>query len=190
MNSTRMWMVRAGEDAYLFNDFKNKNIITIGFNDIGDISKMKDYIEIRNTVKKIHPEYKEGQISLSAGMLSKFKFDFNGRNRRPPKDPVNTLLSYAYSLLAKDVTVICLAVGFDPFLGFYHRPRYGRPALALDVMEEFRPIIADSVVLSVINNGVLDRNDFIQRGPSCTMKPAARKKFIQTYAKDVQNLDI
>ena len=70
-----------------------------------------------------------------------FWFDFEGRNRRPPRDPVNALLSLGYSLLAKDLTVACYAVGFDPMLGFYHQPRFGRPALALDLMEPFRPLI-------------------------------------------------
>jgi CRISPR-associated protein Cas1 len=64
-------------------------------------------------------------------------FDFDGRNRRPPLDPVNAMLSYAYALLAKDFTVTSLAVGLDPFMGLYHKPRYGRPSLALDLMEEF-----------------------------------------------------
>jgi len=60
-------------------------------------------------------------------------------------------LSFAYSLLTKDLTIVCHAVGFDPFIGFYHQPRFGRPALALDLMEGFRPLIADSTVLSAIN---------------------------------------
>ena len=66
-------------------------------------------------------------------------FDFNGRNRRPPRDPVNCLLSYVYALLTKDLTAVAIAVGFDPYLGVFHRPRFGRPALALDLAEEFRP---------------------------------------------------
>ncbi|MBI2190454.1 MAG: CRISPR-associated endonuclease Cas1 [Planctomycetes bacterium] len=110
-----------------------------------------------------------------------FDFNFEGRNRRPPLDPVNAMLSYAYSLLAKDCMITAMSVGFDPYLGFYHQPRYGRPALALDLMEEFRPIIGDSVVLWVINNGVLKPSDFIRRGPSCAMTPEARKKFIEAY---------
>ncbi len=80
-----------------------------------------------------------------------FSFDFTHRNRRPPRDPVNALLSLAYSVLAKDLTIVCHAVGFDPFLGFYHQPRFGRAALALDLMEPFRPLIADSAVLNAIN---------------------------------------
>jgi CRISPR-associated protein Cas1 len=77
------------------------------------------------------------------------------RNRRSPTDPVNAMLSLAYSMLAKDRTLAALAVEFDPYLGFYHQPRFGRPALGLDLMEEFGPLIAESTVLSCINNRVI-----------------------------------
>lgn len=104
-----------------------------------------------------------GQFSglLRPGSDTLAAFDFNKRNRRPPRDPVNALLSFAYALLTKDFTTTLFAVGFDPHLGFFHQPRYGRPALALDLMEEFRPLIADSVVLTLINNGEVRPEDFI-----------------------------
>ena len=89
----------------------------------------------------------------------RFDFRFTRRNRRPPTDPVNALLSLAYSLLAKDCTLAVLAVGFDPCVGFYHQPRFGRPALALDLMEEFRPLVAESAVLSCVNNRVVSRSN-------------------------------
>jgi len=98
------------------------------------------------------------------------------------------MLSYAYGLLAKDLAVTVLAVGLDPFMGFYHKPRYGRPALALDIMEEFRPIVADSVVISVINNGMLTPEDFVHRGPAVAFKDTARKKFIQAYERRLDSL--
>ncbi len=91
-----------------------------------------------------------------------WKFDWRGRNRRPPRDPVNALLSLGYSMLAKELTGVCHSVGLDPFLGFMHQPRYGRPALALDLMEEFRPLVADSVAISLINRGELGPEDFIR----------------------------
>lgn len=90
-------------------------------------------------------------------------FDFTHRNRRPPKDAINCLLSYGYSMLAKELTVTTLAVGFDPYIGFYHRPRYGRPALALDLAEEFRPLIVESTVLLLVNNGEMSGSDFVVR---------------------------
>lgn len=115
-------------------------------------------------------------------------FDFQGRNRRPPRDPVNALLSMAYSLLVKDLTATLIGIGFDPYLGFYHRPRYGRPALALDLAEEFRPIIADSVVLQVINTGEIQPQHFVQRGPACNLTPAGRKAFITAYERRLDSL--
>ncbi|MBP7864683.1 MAG: CRISPR-associated endonuclease Cas1 [Acidobacteria bacterium] len=115
-------------------------------------------------------------------------FAMDGRNRRPPRDPVNALLSYAYALLAKDVSVTLLAVGFDPFLGFYHRPRYGRPSLALDLMEEFRPLVADSAVLTAVNTGVVSEGDFIFRAGAVSIQPRARTRFIQAYERRMDTL--
>ena len=110
-------------------------------------------------------------------------FDFERRNRRPPRDPVNALLSFAYALLTKDLVIAVTSVGLEPLLGFYHQPRFGRPALALDLMEEFRPLIADSVVLTVINNGIVDRGDFTTLAGACSVKPQARKKIIEAHER-------
>jgi CRISPR-associated protein Cas1 len=129
-----------------------------------------------------------GMLKGRAGVKTAWTFDFNGRNRRPPRDPVNALLSYAYALLAKELAVTALIVGFDPMLGFFHQPRYGRPSLALDVMEEFRPLVADSVVLNVINTGIVTPDDFIQRGPAVALNPEARKKFLRAYEARLDTL--
>ena len=110
-------------------------------------------------------------------------FDFKKRNRRPPTDPVNALLSFAYSLLVRAWTVTLTAVGFDAFRGLYHQPRYGRPALALDLMEPFRPIVADSVVLQVINNGEVRTTDFKFAGESVALTPDGRRKFIAAFER-------
>lgn len=112
-----------------------------------------------------------------------FAFDFMNRNRRPPADPVNALLSYAYTLLARTWTVAVTAVGFDAYRGFYHQPRYGRPALALDMMEPFRPLVAESSVLSAINNGEVRPSDFISVAGSVTLTEAGRKRFIATFER-------
>jgi CRISPR-associated protein Cas1 len=111
------------------------------------------------------------------------EFDFDGRNRRPPKDPVNALLSLAYAMLTREWTVTLHAVGLDPFLGFYHQPRYGRPALALDLMEEFRPLIADSVVLTAMNNSEVQPADFIRRMGTVALTTEGRRRFIETYER-------
>jgi len=110
-----------------------------------------------------------------------FRFDFQGRNRRPPRDPVNALLSLAYSMLAKDLQIACYAVGFDPMMGFYHQPRFGRPSLALDLMEPFRPLIADSAVLNAINTRMVSAGDFVAVGDSVMLTPGGRKAFYRAY---------
>ncbi len=115
-------------------------------------------------------------------------FAFDGRNRRPPLDPVNCLLSFAYALLVKDLTAVVYAVGFDPYLGFYHRPRFGRPALALDLAEEFRPLIAESLVINAINNGEVRPTHFVVRAGGVALTPEGRKAMLQGYERrlDVQ----
>ena len=117
-----------------------------------------------------------------------FNFNFGNRNRRPPTDPVNAMLSLAYSILAKDCTLAALAVGFDPYLGFYHQPRFGRPALGLDLMEEFRPLIAESTVLSCINNRVVTERDFVRAGQAVNLSAPGRKRFFQTYEQRMNSL--
>ena len=108
-------------------------------------------------------------------------FDFNGRNRRPPRDPVNALLSMGYSMLAKELTGICILVGLDPYLGIYHRPRLGRPALALDIMEEFRPLIVDSVVITLINRQELQKSDFQSTSRGVFLKDSSRRVFWEAW---------
>jgi CRISPR-associated protein Cas1 len=110
-------------------------------------------------------------------------FDFEHRNRRPPRDPVNCLLSYLYALLVKDLTAVCCGVGFDPYLGFFHKPRFGRPALALDLAEEFRPLVADSVVVNLINNGEVQPSNFIVRAGGVALTPEGRKIVIAAYER-------
>lgn len=115
-------------------------------------------------------------------------FDFERRNRRPPRDPVNALLSFAYSLLARDLTVVCHAVGFDPFVGFYHQMRFGRPALALDLMEGFRPLVADSAVLTAINTRMVTADDFLRAGESVALTQKGRSSFIRAYEQRMDQL--
>jgi CRISPR-associated protein Cas1 len=108
-------------------------------------------------------------------------FEFKSRNRRPPRDPVNALLSFAYAMLAKDCFSALCTVGFDPYCGFFHAGRHGKPSLALDLMEEFRAVIADSVVLTLINNGCLTARDFIVWRDACQLTEDGRRRFFQTY---------
>jgi CRISPR-associated endonuclease Cas1/CRISPR-associated protein Cas4 len=125
---------------------------------------------------------------LKAGEGGVRSFDFATRNRRPPRDPVNALLSFAYALLTKDLTVTAEVVGLDPQVGFYHRPRPGRPGLALDLVEEFRSIVADSVVIGVVNNEEVRPSHFVARGGACNLTPHGRKAFIAAYERRMDTL--
>jgi CRISPR-associated protein Cas1 len=117
-----------------------------------------------------------------------FTFDFAGRNRRPPRDAVNALLSLAYSVLAKDLTITCQIVGLDPYQGFYHQPRFGRASLGLDLMEPFRPLIADSAVLSAINTRMVSPSDFVRAGSAVALTPEGRKAFFRAYEQRMDTL--
>ena len=113
--------------------------------------------------------------------ITPLPFDFTTRNRRPPKDPVNALLSFGYAMLAKDCAVALAAVGLDPHWGLYHQPRHGRPSLALDLMEEFRALIVDSAVITAINTGMVVAGDFTTAVNGCQLSPAGRKAFLRAY---------
>jgi CRISPR/Cas system-associated endonuclease Cas1 len=89
---------------------------------------------------------------------------FPRRVRRPPTDPVNALLSFGYTLLCTQAMAMGSVVGFDPYMGYLHAAGYGKPALALDLMEEFRPVVVDSVVITLLNTGVLKPGDFVLEG--------------------------
>jgi CRISPR-associated protein Cas1 len=117
-----------------------------------------------------------------------FRFDFEKRNRRPPRDPINALLSLGYGVLAKDLTVICATVGLDPYLGFYHQPRFGRASLALDMMEPFRPLVVDSAVLSAINQRMVTVQDFISAGDAVALTARGRKSFYLAYEQRMDQL--
>jgi CRISPR-associated protein Cas1 len=111
-------------------------------------------------------------------------FGFQGRKYFPPPDPVNALLSFGYSLLLKDVTAAVQVVGLDPYLGFFHTIDYGRPSLALDLMEEFRPMLVDGVVLELVQAGQLTAADFEQTGQAqqpVRLKESSINTLIQRY---------
>lgn len=109
-------------------------------------------------------------------------FSFTGRNRRPPLDPVNALLSFAYALLAQDCASALESVGLDAYVGFLHRDRPGRTSLALDLMEELRPCMADRFVLTMINNRVFGEKDFLlQESSAVRLQDDARRTFLKYW---------
>lgn len=127
-----------------------------------------------------------------AGMLRPRDFDaewdFASRNRRPPRDPVNAMLSFGYALLTKECTVALLAEGLDPWWGLYHKPRHGRPALALDLMEPFRPLIVDSAVVTAVNTGMVRASDFARSAAGCMLSAPGRKAMIRAYESRLDQL--
>ena len=110
-------------------------------------------------------------------------FNMNNRNRRPPTDPINALLSFGYAMLTRAFVMVLSGTGFDPYRGFYHQPRYGRPALALDMMEPFRPLIVDSVVVTAINNGEVRPTDFVHSPIGVALSDTGRKRFLGTFER-------
>lgn len=116
------------------------------------------------------------------------EWDFENRNRRPPRDPVNALLSFGYAILAKECTIALMGEGLDPWWGLFHQPRHGRPALALDLMEEFRPLVVDSAVLTAINTGMVSRRNFARSQAGCALGPGGRKAFLRAYESRLDQL--
>lgn len=117
------------------------------------------------------------------------EFRFSGRSRRPPMDRVNALLSFLYSMLAHDARSACEATGLDAAVGFLHKDRSGRPGLALDLMEEFRPFIVDRLVLTLINRRQVKPSDFVVTASGAVeMKDGTRRKVLSAYQKRKQDM--
>ncbi|MDN5363456.1 MAG: CRISP-associated protein Cas1 [Eubacteriales bacterium] len=113
------------------------------------------------------------------------EWGFDGRNRRPPRDPINALLSYGYALLLGEVMTAVERAGFDPYLGFLHEVKYGRPALALDLMEEFRGEV-DLLVLRFVNLRMATPADFVNEEGEISLSPGLRKKFVRHFAEKME----
>ncbi|MDW8363195.1 MAG: CRISPR-associated endonuclease Cas1 [Myxococcales bacterium] len=171
----RNWNPPGGADAVVLSELRNlAHRATLA-------PALESLLGIEGTAARIY--FGAFRNMLADGPLRSGAFDFEGRNRRPPRDPLNALLSFAYAMLCKDFEITCAAVGFDPYVGYYHQPRFGRPALALDLMEEFRPLIADSVVLSVINNRAIGPEDFVYGPGGCNLSRTRRAPFIEAYQR-------
>lgn len=121
--------------------------------------------------------FKQGVSEIAARFVS------NGRQRRPPPDPINGVLSFGYSMLAYECTAACRLASLEPTLGALHATRPGRPALALDLMEPFRPLIADSVAVSAFNRGELAEGHFLNTAAGCALTDSGRKGFFSAYGR-------
>ncbi|GAX38420.1 type I-D CRISPR-associated endonuclease Cas1d [Nodularia sp. NIES-3585] len=115
------------------------------------------------------------------------EWTFNGRNRRPPTDPVNSLMSFAYALLQGQVMAAVHITGLDPYIGYLHEVHHGQPAMVLDLMEEFRALIADNLVLSVLNNRKIQPEDFTDSLGAYRLKENAKKIFLQAFDKKMND---
>lgn len=106
-----------------------------------------------------------------------------GGRRRPPPDPINAVLSFGYSMLVHECTAACRVASLEPTLGALHATRPGRPALALDLMEPFQPLIADSVAVSAFNRGELTEGHFLDTAAGCALTDSGRKGFCSAYGR-------
>ncbi len=152
----------------------------------GRVASIEQLLGIEGTAARVYFQHFAGMIKVEDSDAGTFAFEH--RNRRPPRDPVNAMLSLVYSLLSKDLTIVCATVGLDPFWGFYHQPRFGRPALALDLMEMFRPLIGDSTVITAINTRMVDSRSFVRTGASVVLTPAGRKGLLRAYEQRMDAL--
>jgi len=135
------------------------------------------------TLRSIEADAARCYFSVFDNLILKDKdhFYFRNRNRRPPTDRINSMLSFLYSMLANDVRSALDSVGLDPYVGFLHTDRPGRPSLALDLMEEMRPMV-DRTVLSLVNLGRVTYDDFVEKeGGSIVMTDDTRKLVISAW---------
>ena len=117
------------------------------------------------------------------GRLLRHDLGFRRRVRRPPTDPVNALLSFGYTLLLNNVLSAVAQVGMDPYVGYLHSSQYGKPALALDLMEEFRTPVVDSVVVTVINNRIVQAEHFSEELGAYRLSDAGRRRFLEAFGE-------
>ncbi len=159
---------------------------------LSEMAKKAEEADNLQTLLGIEGTAARQYFSAFSGMFKmppeQWPFQLEGRNRRPPKDPVNALLSYLYGMLLREWIKAILAAGMNPYQGFFHQPRFGRPSLALDLMEEFRPLAADSTVITVINTGVVNPGDFLSGGGSWNLKDGARKRVIEAFDRRIDTL--
>jgi CRISPR-associated protein Cas1 len=153
------------------------------------LKRRKSQVKSQDTVDKVRGiegiAAKEYFACWSAMVNSPWQF--NGRNRRPPTDPVNALLSFAYGLLRVQVTAAAHLAGLDPYIGYLHEVSRGQPAMVLDLMEEFRPLIGDNLVLSVINKREIQLKDFNESLGAYRLSDSGRKTFLQAFERKLND---
>jgi CRISPR-associated protein Cas1 len=143
--------------------------------------------ETLDTLRGIEGDAARRYFEVFSHLITNSAFSFSGRVKRPPTDPVNALLSFLYAMLAHDCRSACETVGLDPQVGFLHRDRPGRASLALDLMEELRPVLADRLALSLINRQQVKLADFtVKENGAVEMKDSTRKNVLIAYQERKQ----
>jgi CRISPR-associated protein Cas1 len=154
--------------------------------DLGEIREKATRQKSRDMLLGVEGE--GGRVYFAAlGQMVRSEFAFTTRTRRPPRDPVNALLSFGYTVLCTELTGALAAQGLDPHVGILHDLDYGRPSLALDLLEEFRPAVVDALVLSLINRGVLKAEHFEDRGEAGVfLNESGRPRFLEFYHRSLE----
>ena len=187
--------------AFVMGKLSNMRTLLLRQNrELGDSEVEKACVEIKNVIDRLETVGRKDELLGFEGIATRqyfgvfgklikpkaFGFDFEKRTKRPPRDPVNALLSFGYSVLVGDMVSSLSTAGLDPYIGFFHSAKYGRPALALDLMEEFRPVIVDSLVLTLLNKGMVTEKDFKEKFGGVFFEEDGREAFFRAYAGRVQ----
>lgn len=165
-------------------------IVALRVNSLSHILNRIEQAETIEAVRSIEGEAARGYYGVFNQLIleQKESFMFNGRNRRPPLDRINALLSFLYTLLAHECAAALETVGLDPQVGFLHKERPGRASLALDLMEEFRPYLVDRLALSLVNNRQIDGAGFVvKESGGVVMNDEVRKEVITAWQKRKQD---
>jgi CRISPR-associated protein Cas1 len=156
--------------------------LTASLNEVGNATTLDQLRGLEGDASKLYFSVMNSMVNVPTP-----EFEFKKRSRRPPLDPINALLSFAYTMLAHDVRSACEATGLDVQVGFLHRDRPGRPGMALDLMEEFRPFLADRMVLSLINRQQVQPKDFeLRESGAVYLNDSGRKTFLTTWQQRKQ----
>lgn len=186
VRNLRSSLLRSARDAAPAED---EAALRAGAQLLGDILPRLSQVQDLDAVRGLEGQAARHYFEVFSRMIrtDRHLFPFDGRNRRPPRDPVNALLSFLYALLLNDCVAAAQGVGLDPQVGFLHSLRSGRPALGLDLMEELRPVLADRLALTLINRRQVNASDFDQRpGGAVLLNDAGRKKVVVAYQERKQ----
>lgn len=186
VRNTRTLVQRSARDASLAEDKvtleSTARTLGILLKSVGRAASLVEARGLEGQAGRVYFETLESMVRAD-----RKEYSFNGRNRRPPRDRMNALLSFVYSLVLSDCVAACEGVGLDPQFGYLHALRPGRPSLALDLMEELRPILADRLILSLVNRRQVRPRDFEERpGGAVHLDDAGRKTVLVAYQKRKQ----